>query len=215
MFDAELDVNGNKLAFDGNNYLRPANVQISYTKELIEEWVKCRDSIQYFAENYVYIISLDKGKIKPKIRDYQQRMIDTFDKERFIITLASRQVGKTVSSMIFILHFILFNQDKNIAILANKAATSSKILRDIKAVYELLPKWLQQGVKVWNAGSIRLENGCSIFASSTSSNSIRGESINILFIDECIDSNSVLTVRDKETGNIKQITIEELSEILD
>jgi len=83
-----------------------------------------------------------------------------------------------------LLHFILFNSDKDIGLLANKSKTACKILRKLKIAYEHLPGWLQQGVEEWNKGSILLENGSGITATSTASDAARGESFAILFIDE-------------------------------
>lgn len=111
-------------------------------------------------------------------------------------------------SAIFLLHYILFNADKTVAILANKAATAKEILHRIKNSYQNLPKFLQQGVLEWNKGSIELENGSRIFASSSSASNIRGQSINVLYLDECLAGNSRITVRNKETQEIQTLSIE-------
>jgi len=82
------------------------------------------------------------------------------------------------------LHYVLFNPTVNVAILANKAATARDLLGRLQLAYENLPKWLQQGVMTWNKGSLELENGSKILASSTSASAVRGGSYNIIFLDE-------------------------------
>jgi hypothetical protein len=84
----------------------------------------------------------------------------------------------------FILWYILFNSEKVVALLANKGETAREILGKIQLAYQHLPKWLQQGVVEWNKGSFVLENNSRVIASATSSDNIRGFSINLLFIDE-------------------------------
>jgi len=84
----------------------------------------------------------------------------------------------------YLLHYALFNPSVNIAILANKAATARDLLSRLQLAYEHLPKWLQQGVMSWNKGSLELENGSKILASSTSASAVRGGSYNIIFLDE-------------------------------
>jgi hypothetical protein len=84
----------------------------------------------------------------------------------------------------YIVWYILFEEDKLIALLANKAKTSREILNRIKLAYESLPIWLQQGVSGWNKGDIELENKCRILADSTASSAARGYSINFLYLDE-------------------------------
>lgn len=91
----------------------------------------------------------------------------------------------TTTATVMILHYILFNKEKTVGILANKADTSREILDRIQFAYQELPKWLQQGVLEWNKGSLKLENGCKVIASSSSSSAIRGKSCSFLYIDEC------------------------------
>lgn len=177
--------------------LRWQGEKVEYTQEMIDEWLKCKNDIVHFAENYVFVNNLDTGYNLVKLRDYQKELLLTYlddsdpDKKNTIV-LSSRQSGKTETSAIFMLHYILFNKHKKVAVLANQANLAYEIVTNIKTKYEHLPKFLQQGiVKVggWSAGRIKLENGCEMRAGATTENSIRGFSFNVLFLDEfgCID----------------------------
>ena len=168
----------------GNPNLKRANVAQSWTKEQLVEYQKCMDSPQHFIENYVKIVSLDEGLIPFKMYDFQKEMIGTFHSNRFTICKLPRQSGKSTIMVSYLLHFALFNPSVNIAILANKAATARDLLSRLQLAYEHLPKWLQQGVMSWNKGSLELENGSKILASSTSASAVRGGSYNIIFLDE-------------------------------
>ena len=168
----------------GNPNLKKANIQQSWTKEQLKEYSLCMDDPQYFIEKYVKIISLDEGLIPFKMYDFQKEMTGTFHNNRFTICKLPRQSGKSTIMVSYILHYALFNPTVNIAILANKAATARDLLSRLQLAYEHLPKWLQQGVMSWNKGSLELENGSKILASSTSASAVRGGSYNIIFLDE-------------------------------
>jgi len=168
----------------GNPNLKKANIQQSWTKEQLKEYSLCMDDPQYFIEKYVKIISLDEGLIPFKMYDFQKEMAGTFHNNRFTICKLPRQSGKSTIMISYILHYALFNPTVNIAILANKAATARDLLSRLQLAYEHLPKWLQQGVMSWNKGSLELENGSKILASSTSASAVRGGSYNIIFLDE-------------------------------
>lgn len=182
--DFTHDIYGKELSFNGNTNLKSAGTQLAYTKEHVEEYMKCAKDWKYFAETYYKILSLKDGMITPTLRDYQVQMIDNYVNKRFNIVLATRQAGKSTSFEIFVCWLILFHKDQRVGILANKAEQSRDILRKIKEAFELLPMWLKQGVKTWNVGSVRLQNGSMVIASSTSSTAIRGRSISTLIIDE-------------------------------
>ena len=168
----------------GNPNLKRANVKQEWTKENLVEYQRCMDDPQYFIENYVKIVSLDEGLIQFKMYPFQKEMIGTFHKNRFTICKLPRQSGKSTIMISYLLHYALFNSSVNIAILANKAATARDLLGRLQLAYENLPKWLQQGVMSWNKGSLELENGSKILASSTSASAVRGGSYNIIFLDE-------------------------------
>ncbi len=168
----------------GNPLLKKANTPIEFTKEQVEEYIKCREDPVYFAQNYVQIVTLDHGLQPFKTYDFQERLINNFHNHRFNICKMPRQTGKSTTCVSYLLHYAIFNDSVNIGILANKATTARELLARLATAYENLPKWMQQGILVWNKGNIELENGSKILAASTSASAVRGMSFNILFLDE-------------------------------
>ena len=168
----------------GNPLLKKANVAQEFTKEQILEFVACREDPVYFAKNHVKIVSLDEGLVQFEPYDFQEKLINNFHNNRFNICKMPRQTGKSTTSVAYLLHYAVFNDNVNIGILANKAATARDLLGRLQTAYENLPKWMQQGVLSWNKGSLELENGSKILAASTSASAVRGMSFNILFLDE-------------------------------
>ena len=168
----------------GNPNLKRANVQQEWTKEELQEYQRCMEDPLYFIQTYVRIVSLDEGLVPFKMYDFQKEMVGTFHNNRFTICKLPRQSGKSTTIISYLLHYVLFNDSVNVAILANKAATARDLLGRLQLAYEHLPKWLQQGVMSWNKGSLELENGSKILASSTSASAVRGGSYNIIFLDE-------------------------------
>ena len=168
----------------GNPNLKKANTPIEFTQEQVLEFVKCKDDPVYFAKNYVKIVSLDEGLVAFKPYDFQEKLINNFHNNRFNICKMPRQTGKSTTCVSYLLHYAIFNDSVNIGILANKAATARELLGRLQTAYENLPKWMQQGIMVWNKGSLELENGSKILAASTSASAVRGMSFNILFLDE-------------------------------
>ena len=168
----------------GNPNLKRANVSQEWTKKEVEEYSKCMKDPLYFIQTYIRIVSLDEGLVPFKMYDFQKEMVGTFHSNRFTICKLPRQSGKSTTIIAYLLHYVLFNASVNVAILANKAATARDLLGRLQLAYEHLPKWLQQGVMSWNKGSLELENGSKILASSTSASAVRGGSYNIIFLDE-------------------------------
>ena len=168
----------------GNSNLKAAGVNVNFSPEQIEEYVKCSQDPLYCIKNYVKIVSLDKGLVPFEPYDYQENMIRTIHENRFVIGKLPRQTGKSTTIIAYLLHYVLFNQSMSVAILANKLTTARELLGRLQLAYEYLPMWLQQGVVEWNKGSIVLENGSKILASATSSSAVRGGSFNYIFLDE-------------------------------
>ena len=171
-------------AYLGNPNLQKANVEREYTKAEIVEIQKCMDNPVYFIEHYLKIVSIDEGLVPFHMYGFQKEMVDTFHNNRFTICKLPRQSGKSTVIIAYLLHYVIFNPNVNVAILANKSSTARDLLQRLQLSYENLPKWLQQGVLNWNKGSLELENNSKILAAATSSSAIRGGSYNIIFLDE-------------------------------
>ena len=170
--------------FQGNPLVKKVGAQIQFTKEQVEEYVKCSQDPFYFIEKYMKIVTIDSGVQVIKLYDFQREMINKFVNEKFILAKCARQSGKTIGVESFILWSILFKDNYRVGMFANKFDTSKKILKEIKYSYEQLPMWLQQGVVTWNKHSIELENGSSITSSSTSGDAGRSRTYNLVFLDE-------------------------------
>ena len=168
----------------GNPNLKKANVSTQFTKKQVAEYMKCAQDPVYFIREYIRIVSLDEGVIPFDMYDFQESMVEKFHQHRFNIAKLPRQSGKSTIVTAYLLWYVLFNANVNVAILANKAPTAREMLGRLQLSYENLPKWMQQGILGWNKGSLELENGSKILASSTSASAVRGMSFNIIFLDE-------------------------------
>jgi hypothetical protein len=168
----------------GNPLLKKANTPIEFTEEQIIEFLKCKEDPVYFAKNYIKIVSLDHGLVPFEMYPFQEKLVTNFHKNRFNICKMPRQTGKSTTCVSYLLHYAVFNDNVNIAILANKASTARDLLGRLQLAYENLPKWMQQGIISWNKGSLELENGSKISSNSTSSSAVRGGSYNVIFLDE-------------------------------
>ena len=174
----------NKDSYRDNPLLKKVGVEHPYTQEQAEEYAKCASDPVYFAINYIKIVNVDEGLIPFKMWDFQKEMIKIYHENRFSITKCPRQVGKTTTSVAYLLWSTIFTDSQSVAVLANKGSLARDILAKYQLAYENLPMWLQQGVVTWNKGNVELENGSKIIAASTSSSAIRGGSFNCVFLDE-------------------------------
>ena len=168
----------------GNPNLKNVGQNIDWTEDTLEEYMKCKEDPQYFIQKYIRIVHVDKGLVPFEMYEYQRDMINKFTDNRFVICKMPRQTGKSTTIIAFLLHYLLFNESVNIAILANKGATARELLSRLQLAYEHLPKFLQQGVITWNKGNIEVENGSKVVAAATSSSAVRGSSFNVIFLDE-------------------------------
>jgi len=170
--------------YQGNPNLPREDYIHSFTQHERDEFIKCVNDPIYFATKYIKIVNVDHGLMPFKMWDFQKDMLTTFHENRFSICKLPRQVGKTTTSVAYLLHYILFNEMATVAILANKSATAREIMGRLQLAFEYLPRFLQQGVKEWNKGSLELANGSRCLADSTSGSSVRGKTFNIIFLDE-------------------------------
>lgn len=168
----------------GNANLKAVGVDLEFTEEQIQEYIKCANDYIYFIETYCKIVTLDNGLQPFKLYECQKKKLQIIHSNRKVILMEGRQQGKTTTSAAYILWYTLFQESKTVAILANKATAAREVLYRYQLMYENLPIWLQQGVSTWNKGDIALENGAIVFTAATSRAGIRGKSVNLLYVDE-------------------------------
>lgn len=174
----------NENSYNGNINVKRDGVQQNFTQEEVQEYIRCMNDIEYFAEKYVKVIQLSKGLVPFKLRGYQGGLCKHLNDNRFNIVLAPRQSGKSITCVLWLLHYICFNSDKKVAVLANKGAIAREMLARLTLMLENLPFFLQPGCRVLNKGSIRFSNNSEIIAAATSSSSIRGMSFDVIMLDE-------------------------------
>jgi len=173
-----------KNSYNGNSRLKQVGYPIQFTQEQVRELVRCASDPAYFIETYCKIVSLDFGLVPFSLYDYQKNFIDVIQNNRKVISMQPRQMGKSQVVAAYVLWYTLFQSNKTVAILANKAAAAREILFRYQLMYENLPLFLQQGIKTWNKGDIELENGSIVFTAATSKSGVRGRSVNLLYVDE-------------------------------
>ena len=168
----------------GNERLKRVGIELSYTEEQVAEILKCTEDPVHFIRTYVKIVNVDHGLVPFDMWNFQEDMVRDFHSNRFCIAKMPRQVGKTTTTVGYMLWCVLFQEEYTVGILANKGQLAQDILGKIQKAYEYLPIWLQQGIITWNKRSLELENGSKIFAYATSAAGVRGGTYNLIFLDE-------------------------------
>jgi hypothetical protein len=164
--------------------LRKAGLTFRMSATEIDEYVKCKMDIHHFAEKYCWVKGEKGEPVQLRLRDYQKEILDNFFNNRFNILMASRQTGKTISSAITMLHFVLFNNNKNVLVTANKLDTAVEVLDKIGEIYQRLPFFLQQGILNWNQKFRVFENKSRIKGFATTKTASIGQSADFLYLDE-------------------------------
>ena len=171
-------------SYKSNPNLKAAGVTFVFTKQQIQERIKCMKDPIYFIQKYMKIVHVDRGLVPFDLYPFQKDLLNSYINNRFTIAKLPRQVGKSTVTIGYILWTVMFGPMQNIAILANKASTARDILSKLQLAYEHIPLWMQQGILSWNKGSIELENGSKVIAAATASSAARGSTYNIIFLDE-------------------------------
>lgn len=167
---------------DGDPELKRANLLYEYTQDEILEMERCAKDVVYFSK-YCRVMT-DDGLFYVKLRDYQESVLREYQANRFNIFLAPRQVGKSITSAIVLVWYLLFNHDKNAMILANVGSTAEELMDKIKAIVRGLPWFLKPGMVVNNVMSMKFDNGCRAIAKTTTKTSAIGFTIHFLYMDE-------------------------------
>lgn len=185
MIPKSIDYNPTEeIYYMGNKRLPAEGSQYQWTPAMIAELERCKNDIRYFAQNYFTIVNLDRGKEKIQLYPAQERVLNIILNNRRVVLCSARQAGKTTLITIIATFLICFKEDFRVVIVANKEKSAKQILRRIKLAFELLPNYLKPGVKEWSKTSCFFDNGCSIEVCATTGDSARGDSINLMIVEE-------------------------------
>lgn len=169
--------------YDNKTDHRQAEIVFEYSQEELGEMARCAADVVYFGEKYCFSMT-DEGIRRITLRPYQRDMLKSFQENRFNVLLASRQIGKTVTSSIFIAWYICFHYDRNVMVVANKLATTSEIVDKIRIILKNLPFFMKPGIVSGGVTGMRFDNGNRLFSQATTKTAAIGFTIHLLFADE-------------------------------
>ena len=167
-----------------NQNLKKAHAAEEYTPEMVMELKRCRDDPVHFINNYIKTQHPTRGNVPFKLFEYQERFIRCLQNNRFIISLQSRQMGKTLTCAIFLLWYATFHSDSTLLIASKNMSHALEIASRIRFAYEEMPSWIKCGVKYYNRKTIEFDNGSRIICEATTEKTGRGLSITKIFLDE-------------------------------
>jgi len=181
-FDEGYDLKDSPF-YEKKTVYRKGNLVYEYTDLEIAEIKRCAKDIIYFANTYCQVMT-DDGYQKVVLRDYQEEILRNYKDHRFNILLASRQIGKTITTGIFLVWYMLFNIDRNVLLMTNKGETTKEVIDKIKAIVEGLPFFMKPGILKLDVMSMRFDNGCRLIGQNTTKRGGIGFTIHLLFLDE-------------------------------
>lgn len=172
---------------DNDINLRRENLPFEYTPEEIEELSKCKASVMYFALNYC-VITTPKGRLILKdaggLRDFQEQILKAYKENPLNILMASRQTGKTVTSAIFMLWFLLFHPEKTALCVADNFTTTKELIDKFRIALEGLPFFMKPGIDTINQSNVKFDSNSRLVGRTTTKKSGIGLTVNLLYIDE-------------------------------
>lgn len=149
-----------------------------------QELIKCKQDPVYFMKKYYTIQHPTKGRMLFHLYPFQEKVLHLLQKHDYAIVNKSRQLGISTLTSAFALWMMLFEQDRNILVLATTQATAKNMVTKVRFAYDNLPHWMQLPVSEHNRLSLRLKNGSQIKAVSAATDSARSEAVSLLVIDE-------------------------------
>lgn len=175
---------------------RDANILFQLTDKEKEEFIKCSSDCIYFISHYVQFEN-DHGSTLVRLRDYQLEFIHKLSDEywdpeikefapkiRYLISMQSRQLGKTTTTAAFFLWYMIFHSERHLAIVANKGETVKEIIRKFTNMLKGLPFFMKPGIVKKNMSFISFDNGTFMQGFATTKTPSIGFTIHILYIDE-------------------------------
>jgi len=158
------------------------------------EFVRCATNPIYFIETYLTIFDQTQGIagmiVQFKLFDFQVDLVNTYLNNRFVVANKYRQAGISTTTCAYIAWYVMFNQNRSVAIVADKLETArDELMNDVVMFIETCPEWLrpktgrESNDKFKDTQKLkRYDNGSSLGAFS--SKGLRGYTPTLLFWDE-------------------------------
>lgn len=153
-----------------------------WTEEELENFTECALDVHKFA-SYCKV-NTDDGYQPIVLRDYQIEMLDNYTDNQYNVVLASRQIGKTIVSSIYLLWYAIFHPEKTVLVVSNKWKNSKELMKKIQEIYKGLPFHLKPGVTAHNQTFISFDNKSCIEAQTATEDAGIGLTIDLLYLDE-------------------------------
>ena len=158
---------------------------MSDLKQAIKQnYIKCAKDPSYFINQYCTIQHPQRGKIKFKLYPFQYEVLEEYQNNDYNIILKSRQLGISTLSAAYSLWMMLFQNDKNILVIATSKDTAKNLITKVRIMYEALPAWLKTAIVENNKLSLIFKNGSQIKAIASNESAGRSEALSLLIIDE-------------------------------
>lgn len=158
--------------------------QISMQELIRQEYKKCLASPVYFMKNFVKIQHPIRGTILFNLFPFQEDTLQQLHEYKFNIILKSRQMGISTLVAAYSLWLMIFHKDKNILLISLKQDDAKEVITKVRFANENLPTWLKVRCLEDNRLSLKLANGSTIKAASTTKKSGVGQALSLLIIDE-------------------------------
>ena len=158
---------------------------MSDLKQAIKQnYLRCAKEPSYFINQFCTIQHPQRGKIKFKLYPFQYEVLDEYQGNDYNVILKSRQLGISTLSAAYSLWMMLFQNDKNILVIATTKDTAKNLITKVRIMYEGLPAWLKTAIVENNKLSLIFKNGSQIKAIASNESAGRSEALSLLILDE-------------------------------
>lgn len=159
-----------------------------------DEIVRCATNPIYFIETYLTIFDQTQGvagMIVPfKLFDFQKDLIKSFQDNRFVVANKYRQAGISTTTCAYIAWYVMFNKNRQVAIVADKLETATgELMTDVVDFIDCCPKWLRPKTGRDTEENLKDTQKLKIYDNKSklgafASKSLRGYTPTLLFWDE-------------------------------
>ena len=168
---------------------------MSDLKQAIKQnYIKCVQDPSYFINQYCTIQHPQRGKIKFKLYPFQYDVLKEYQNNDYNVILKSRQLGISTLSAAYSLWLMLFQNDKNVLVIATTKDTAKNLITKTRVMYDGLPVWLKTQIVENNKLSLIFKNGSQIKAIASNESAGRSEALSLLILDEAAFIDKIDTI---------------------